>query len=73
MFASHGDLALTLYQLFNGQLMALRKFDLGGYLMALKNFSELQDFKAQLEISNMQLCFQEELNKIRLDKQHNWR
>lgn len=73
MFASHGDLALTLYQLFNGQLMALRKFDLGGYLMTLKNFSELQDFKAQLEISYMQLCFQEELNKIRLDKQHNWR
>lgn len=45
--------------------MALRKFDLGGYLLAIRNFSELQDFKTQLEISYMRLCFEKELSKIR--------
>ncbi len=36
MIATGGDLALTLYQSYLGQLSAMRKFDLGGYIVTLE-------------------------------------
>lgn len=68
MICSHGDLALTIYQLYKENIMAMRKFDLGGYLMSLKQFSELVDFKSQIKIAYMQMYFKEELNKIQTNK-----
>lgn len=63
MLATSGDLVLTLYQAYLGDMKSLRKFDLGGYLCTLRKMVSSTRVINQLECEYMHIKFQEELDR----------
>jgi len=64
LFATGGDLTVTLYQAYKGDLKAMRKFDLGGYMCTLGNLVSSTRLTNQLECEYMNEKFKLELNRI---------
>jgi len=64
LIATGGDLAVTMYQAYMGDLKAMRKFDLGGYVCTLDNLVSSTRLINQLECEYMNEKFQQELNRV---------
>jgi len=63
LIATGGDLVVTIYQAYKGDLKAMRKFDLGGYMCTLGNLVSSTRLVNQLECEYMKEKFRLELNK----------
>ena len=64
LIATGGDLTVTLFQAYKGDLKAMRKFDLGGYMCTLGNLVSSTKLINQLECKYMEEKFKLELNRI---------
>lgn len=67
LIATGGDLAVTIYQAYCGDMKAMRKFDLGGYMCTLGNLVSSTTLISRLECEFMNEKFKLEYNKIKLD------
>lgn len=63
LIATGGNLTVTIYQAYRGDLKAMRKFDLGGYMCTLENLVSSTRLFNQLECEYMNKKFRLELNK----------
>lgn len=64
LIATGGDLSLTMYQAYKGDLKAMRKFDLGGYMCTLGNLASSTKLINQLECEYMNEKFKLELDRF---------
>lgn len=64
LISTGGDLAVTLFQAYEGDLKAMRKFDLGGYMCSLGKLVSSTKLINQLECKYMDEKFKLELNRI---------
>ena len=64
LISTGGDLAVTLFQAYEGDLKAMRKFDLGGYMCSLGKIVSSTKLINQLECKYMDEKFKLELNRI---------
>ena len=64
LIATGGDLTVTIYQAYKGDLKAMRKFDLGGYMCTFENLVSSTRLINQLECEYMNEKFKLELNRI---------
>ncbi len=67
LIATGGDLTVTLYQAYKGDLKAMRKFDLGGYMCTFENLVSSTKLVNQLECEYMNEKFKIELDKFKLE------
>ena len=67
MIATGGDLTVTLYQAYKGDLKAMRKFDLGGYMCTFGNLVSSTKLINQLECEYMNEKFIIELDRFKLE------
>ena len=64
LIATGGDLTVTMYQAYQGDLKAMRKFDLGGYICTLGNLISSTRLINQLECEYMNEKFKLELDRF---------
>ena len=64
LIATGGDLTVTMYQAYKGDLKAMRKFDLGGYMCTLRSLASSTRLINQLECVYLNEKFKLELDRL---------